>query len=242
MKLVQLNIWGGRLGNQIVELLRQEAPDLVCLQETINVDGDAALAMSVQRIAAESGFNRIFHSPVFSFNLMNKTAEFGNAILAKQDFARTNTIFTNLEYKPGFDFDTDDYNIRNLQHVVVDVHGTAVNILNHHGHHVHAHKDGDAETLRQCKMIAEYIATLDGPVLLAGDFNLAPHSQSLEILNRQLTNLSVAHKLKTTRTNLTRKTEVCDYIFVNKQVTVREFHASDEVTSDHKALVVDFDV
>jgi len=38
MKILQLNIWGGRLGVQISELIHAEKPDVVCLQEVIDTD------------------------------------------------------------------------------------------------------------------------------------------------------------------------------------------------------------
>lgn len=240
MKLVQANIWGGRLDKVIPTFLSREQADIVCLQETIDTNGDAALAMPVDKIAQAADFPHLFHSPVFSFGLMGRMAHFGNAILSKQPFVETDTIFTNLEYKADFDYDADDYNIRNLQHAIIKLDGTELHVLNHHGHHIPSHKDGDAETLRQMKQIAEYTKTLEGPVILCGDFNLAPHSESLELLNSILMNLSVGHHLKTTRTQFTHKTEVCDYIFVNDQVRVRSFHASDNIISDHTALVLEF--
>jgi endonuclease/exonuclease/phosphatase (EEP) superfamily protein YafD len=113
--------------------------------------------------------------------------------------------------------------------------------LTHHGYHIPDHKNGDEETLRQMKQLGEYIDSLDGPIILTGDFNLAPHSESLEQINARLINLCTQHRLKTTRTHLTHKTEVCDYIFVNNKVSVKSFQASDEIVSDHKALILEFD-
>lgn len=242
MKLVQANIWGGRLERSIPAFLQKEAADIACFQEVLSSPGDAALAIPVEKIAETTELRHVFHSPVFSFGLMNRTVGFGNAILSKLPLTDTKTIFTNLEYKSDFDYDVDDYNIRNLQHATIAVESKNLHLLNHHGHHIPSHKNGDAETLRQMQQIVDYVHTLEGPVILCGDFNLAPHSESLELLNSLLTNLSVSHHLKTTRTQFTHKTEVCDYIFVNNQVHVQSFHASDDVISDHKALVLDFDV
>jgi endonuclease/exonuclease/phosphatase family metal-dependent hydrolase len=242
MKLLQLNEWGGRLENQILDLLRQEDTDIVCLQEAVDAPGDAALSVATHTLQTAANYPHAFSSPVFSFKLMNKTATFGNAIISRLPFIDTHTIFTNLSYKEDFDFDSDDYNIRNLQHAIIEIAGQPVNLLNHHGHHVRQHKEGDAETMRQMTQIAAYVKTLSGPVILAGDFNLAPHSKSLEVINKLLTNLSVSHKLETTRTFLTHKKEVCDYIFVNSEVRVKDFRALDDLASDHKALLLDFEV
>lgn len=242
MKLLQANIWGGRLGHQIVDLLKEESADIVCLQEVVSAPGDALVSTTLEELQQEAGYAHAFFSPVFSFHIMTKIAGFGNAIVSHLPLEEQQTIFTRLELKENFDFDTDDYNIRNLQHSVVRVGDTQLHILNHHGHHIRQHKNGDAETLRQCQVIAEYVQTLEGPVILTGDFNLAPHSESLELLNNTLVNLSSTHKLKTTRTQLTHKTEVCDYIFVSKDIQVQKFYASDTIASDHKALIVEFEI
>jgi endonuclease/exonuclease/phosphatase family metal-dependent hydrolase len=242
VKLIQLNEWGGRLGGQIADLLRDQSADIVCLQEAVDAKGDAALSITTSELKEKLGYSHAFSSPVFSFNLMNKKATFGNAILSKHSLIETNTIFTNLEYTEDFDFDTHDYNVRNLQHVVIEVGERKLHVLNHHGHHVHQHKNGDGQTLRQMKQIVQYISSLEGPVVLCGDFNLVSTSESIGVINDMLRNLSAEHKLTTTRTQFTFKKEVCDYIFVNDEVTVHSFKALDELVSDHKALLLEFDI
>lgn len=242
MKLVQLNIWGGRLGRQFINFLEDEQPGIVCLQEVVDAPGDGLMSTTLDQLAKESSLEHTFFSPVFSFNLMNKKAGFGNAILSDFAFSKQDTIFTGLEHKDDFDFDDDNGNIRNLQHAVIEMDNKKINILNHHGHHINQHKNGDTETMRQCKMIADYIKTIEGPIILTGDFNLSPHSESLEQLNKVLTNLSIEYKLKTTRNQFTHKVEVCDYIFTSEGIKVNNFFVSDELMSDHGALVLDFDL
>lgn len=162
--------------------------------------------------------------------------------MSQYPITHTKTIFTNLEYVNNFSFEEHDYNIRNLQHAAVDIEGKTVHILNHHGHHVREHKNGTDDTLRQCQQIMDYIDTLDGPVILAGDFNLSPTSKSIEMINSKLRNLPLEYKLKTTRNHLTNKSEVCDYIFVNDQVNIQNFEMLEDVVSDHAALLLDFNL
>jgi endonuclease/exonuclease/phosphatase family metal-dependent hydrolase len=242
LKLLQLNAWSARLDKQVINLIKSVDADIVCLQEIVELKGDSVLFATIDDLQKSGSYNGVFMSPVFSFQIMRRMANFGNAILCKKPFLTTKTIFTNLDFKENFDYDSDDYNIRNLQHATIEINGKKLNILNHHGHHVHQHKNGDAETMRQMKQIVNYIAGLEGPVILSGDFNLAPHSESLEHLNSKLANLPLKYGLKTTRTPLTHKSEVCDYIFVNDTVKVSGFIASDEVVSDHKALILEFDL
>jgi len=236
-------MWGGRLENHILNLVKKVNPDILCLQEAIDIKGGrSAMFAATEEIQAAIGANHIFMSPVFTLNYMNRKADFGNCIISKYPIKDKQTIFTGKKYAPNFDFLDRDADMRNLQHAVIDINGKSLNVLNHHGHHIHQHKNGDAETMRQCEIIAEQIKKLDGNIILAGDFNLAPHSESLEQINKVLTNLSLKAKLKTTRTQLTHKTEVCDYIFVSEKVRTKSFKALPDLASDHKALVLDFEI
>lgn len=240
-KLVQLNAWGGRLEGVLRDYLKQESPDILCLQEAISYDRDnSAFFVTIEQMQKICGLPFAAFGLVFSFRLMNSNASFGNCILSKYPLQKSEVVFTRLEHQEYFDFNEHDYNARNFVHAQIEIDNKKHHIITHHGHHVHEHKNGNDETMRQMKLLTEYIKQLDGPVILTGDFNLAPHSESLKDLNGLLTNLPVSHKLKTTRTPLTHKTEVCDYVFINEKVKVHKFAASDEMISDHKALIVDF--
>jgi endonuclease/exonuclease/phosphatase family metal-dependent hydrolase len=243
VKLIQLNVWGGRLQNQIANFLKEERPDIVCLQEAISFNQeDAAVFLTIENIQKNSGLDYAVVAPVFSFNLMNGVAKFGNCILSRFPIQKSEIVFTHLEHKENFDFNEHNSNVRNFIHTDIKIKGRIYNFLTHHGYHIPDHKNGDEETLHQMKQLDEYLDQIKGPIVLTGDFNLAPHSKSLEQINKKLTNLSIKHHLKTTRTPLTHKTEVCDYIFVNDEVKIKDFYASDEIVSDHKALILEFDI
>ncbi len=198
---------------------------------------------TIEDLRKEVELPYVFLSPVFSFNYMNRKANFGNCIISHYPITRSETVFTHQKFIENLDVIKDDTNTRNFQHAVIELTSKKkLHILNHHGYHVPHHKNGDEESLRQCQMIADYAASLDGPVILTGDFNLVPESVSIKQINKVLTNLTLRAKLKTTRTSLTRKTEACDYIFVSKEVKVKSFEASDAVVSDHQALILEFDI
>ncbi len=240
MKILQLNIWGGKLGKQIVEIIEREKPDIVCLQEAVMLPGIENLFVTpLEELASVCGFEHRFFSPSFSFRFMNRTVDWGNAILSHVPYIETSSFFTHGEHVKEFDILEHDYNMRNLQHIVVERDGKRLHVLNHHGHHVREHKRGTEETMRQCGMIAEYIEDLEGDVVLCGDFNLAPESESLSILNALLTNHAIEAKVETTRTPLTHKTEVCDYIFTSKSLKTSNFKVLPDIASDHAALVIE---
>lgn len=242
MKLLQLNVWGGRLEKQLIQLIKKENPDILCLQGAIDIrGGKSAMFASTEEMQEAIGAKHIFFSPVFTFKYMKRQADFGNCIISKHPIVSQHATFTGREYIPDFDWLEHDPNMRNFQHVSIKLGDTPLNVLNHHGHHIDAHKNGDEETMRQCRMIADYAEQLEGPIILAGDFNLAPSSKSLGQISAVFKNLSAEYKLTTTRTALTSKIEVCDYVFVNDQIKVTEFKNLEDVASDHRALTLDFE-
>jgi len=242
MKIIQLNIWGGRLEKQILDLLNRENADIVCLQEAVEIDRGKGsfLVKNLKEIQKDAGYEYSSFFPQFGFNLMNRQAKMGLAVLSNYPFKKTEAIFTRLEYVDDFDFLDTDYNIRGFQHVVIEKEGQPLNVINHHGHHLPDHKNGDEETMRQCKMIVDYIEKLEGSVVLCGDFNLLPDSESIDQINKILVNHVKERDILTTRTPLTRKTEVCDYIFTSPDIEIKDFQVLDDIASDHKALSLTF--
>jgi endonuclease/exonuclease/phosphatase family metal-dependent hydrolase len=244
VKLVQLNAWGGRLEHLIEDFLETEKPDLLCLQEIISFSAAqrSGLFVTLELIQRQYDLQHEAFGPVFSFDYMNGTAKFGNAVLSRLPITKNETIFTHMEHTEKFVWGDPGNNARNFVHAEIQVKGQICHVITHHGYWVRDHKNGSKETMEQIQQIADYIEGLSGPVILTGDFNLVPGSKSLEPLNKMLRNLSTEFKLNTTRNQLTHKNEVCDYIFVNDKVQVKQFEASDALISDHKALILDFEI
>ncbi|MBN9398513.1 hypothetical protein BGO18_04580 [Candidatus Saccharibacteria bacterium 47-87] len=243
MRLLQLNAWTIRLATRIEDMVMKEAPDIIALQEVFESVADLGFFPTLTELADNLRFHHRYHSPVYAIQLMTSKPEFGNAIVSNLALEDKQTYFTNLEYNPSMSLENDDYNVRNFQHVTIkDQDGRQIHIINHHGYHVPGHKNGNDFTMKACQQIADYARQLDGPVIITGDFNLLPDSESIEILNKDFRNLTKEYGLQTTRTDLTHKSEPCDFIFVNDKVAVNDFYASEVVASDHQGLVLDFEV
>jgi endonuclease/exonuclease/phosphatase family metal-dependent hydrolase len=243
MRLLQLNAWTIRLATRIEDMVAKEVPDIIALQETFESDADLGFFPTLTELSDKLRFHHRYHSPVYGVQFMASKPEFGNAIISNLAFGEKQTRFTNLEYKASMSLEDDDYNVRNFQHVTVnDQSGKLVHVINHHGYHVPGHKNGNDFTVKACEQIADYARELDGPVIITGDFNLLPDSESIEIINKDFRNLTKEYGLQTTRTDLTHKTEPCDFIFVNDKIEVNDFYVSEVVASDHQGLVLDFEV
>lgn len=243
MKILQLNIWSGKLDKNIPSLLKREQAAVVCLQEVVNVEGGSSyFFLDLQEMISDTGYKYFFHTPSWSGKYMRREASWGNCILSNIPFKSTHSFYTYKEKINDFDFleDTDYNSGRTVQHVVVETGDQTVNILNHHGYHLPYHKNGDEETMRQCALIADYAKKLEGPVVLCGDFNLVADSPSLEQINSILVNHVKETGVISTRTPLTNKTEACDFIFTSPDIAIKTFQVLDDIVSDHKALTIEF--
>ncbi len=244
MKLIQLNTWSCKLPTEIIRFFEQENPDIVCLQEVVTSSDGGKIFDTIGGILERYPLEYQYNTPLVEFNFMHHTATRGNMIASKLAFLEANQVWTRGEYAKDFDYvDSGGYNVaRNIAHVEIDSPQGIVHVLTLHGYHIKEHKNGNDETVRACKELVEYAARLDGPIIITGDFNLSPISESISIVNRAFRNLSVEQNFTTTRNYLTDKTEVCDYIFVNDKVKVNSFYMSDIVASDHSGLVLEFSI
>ncbi len=244
MRLVQLNTWSCKLPTEIITLFNQETPDIVCLQEVVSTRFHGKILGTIEEITDAHPFASHYYTPLVEMAFMHHRITRGNMISSQFPIPATAELWTHGSYTEDFDYlDSGGYNVaRNIAHAIVETPHGPVHVLTLHGYHIHEHKQGNDETLRACLELARYAEALDGPVIITGDFNLAPTSESIKVLEKSFRNLSAEYGLVTTRTYLTAKTEVCDYIFVNNAVTVEDFRVSPVIASDHSALVLDFEI
>lgn len=239
MKILQLNAWSCFLAPEIVKLFQRERPDIVCLQEVISAERTGKILQSIEEILEEYSFEHQYYSPLVEFRFMHSTAQRGNMILSRHPIVSSETFWTKGGFVSDFDRSVNSWNdARGVACCIVKTPIGSVNILTTHGYHVPEHKNGNDQTFNACSAITEYAANLEGTVVITGDFNLAPHSSSIEVLNARFRNLCVENDVQTTRNHLTHKSEVCDYIFIDKVTEVQSFSVLNDIVSDHKALLL----
>jgi len=238
MRLIQLNLWYGRLIMNAVRFMQKAPPDILCLQEVMsNPDCEGFNFNNLEKLKRDLGYAYDFYAPTVEFATGDTTTFFGNAILSRHPIEPVKTVFTYGAYRKDFSFKNRDALPWNFQHAVIG--GT--NIINHHGFWFDGDKIGNSETERQMGMVADYIASLSGPVIFTGDLNLWPEAASLRPFQTTMRDLVAEYGFTTTR-NFTsfKPVEICDYIFVNHQVTVNGFKVHDDVVSDHAMLELDY--
>ena len=89
----------------------------------------------------------------------------------------------------------------------------------------------------------DFLNTLDAPVILCGDFNLRPDTESIKILEENMHNLVKDYNIQSTRTSLYPKAErFADYILTSNEIIVQDFKVLPDEVSDHSPLWVEFSV
>jgi len=254
MKLITLNTWGGRAGRKsLLDFFEKyKDVDVFCLQEIWSapyehLEGHSAggLAINHEQIMTR-GMQEISETlpDHLSYFHPHHLDNYGLQMLVANnlDVMEDGEVFV---YKhKGYVPDGDVGNhARNIQYVSLDLLGKLITIINFHGLWDEKAKGKiDTENRKnQSKKIVEFVEKLSNDVILCGDFNLLPDTESIAILERAgLRNLIKEYNITSTRTSFYTKPEKhADYVFVSKGIDVKTFKVLPDEVSDHFALFLE---
>lgn len=118
-------------------------------------------------------------------------------------------------------------------------------MVNYHGLWEKDKGKGDSsDRIKQSQNIINFLSTKkDRKIILTGDFNLSPQTESLQLFEDfGLENLITRFAITDTRTSLYEKeNRFADYTFVSKDITVSEFTVLPDEVSDHAPLYLEID-
>ena len=149
---------------QIALVIRQAEPDLVAMQEVDLYTGRT----NERDLASELGLlTRMV--PLFGMAMPFDGGEYGEGILSRYSFlsSRNHALPSGEGKEPRSALEV---------HVVLESGDTIAFIGTHFDH------TGDVDRIKQAARVREIMAAIDLPVLLAGDLNATPESQTMEIL------------------------------------------------------------
>lgn len=247
LKLIQLNIWQGKILIAVSRFLKQQDADILCLQEVCSSSvylGALDLLSSLEVLQLDLAYPYVYYQSSFSFDTSGVTASMGNTILSKYPLENTRSVFTHNSYHEVTDWQRDHPgNTRNLQLAEVTLpDGKSFTVANHHGYW-DKDKMGNEHTVAAMKIAAEELKKVQGPLIFAGDLNIVPASPAMHLFDNWLTDLTATHNISDTLSAFGKVSDVpCDHILVSPEVTVQEFTVSEELVSDHKALILVFEV
>ncbi len=100
-----------------------------------------------------------------------------------------------------------------------------------------------SEKLRMEQKLTAILDTSGNPHILMGDFNANPHTEVLKPYYDRLTSAAdVAGKTDVFTFAPFEPRQTIDYVFVSKEFKVLGYEVTDEVLSDHKAVIVELEI
>jgi endonuclease/exonuclease/phosphatase family metal-dependent hydrolase len=247
MKLVQLNIWCGKLLAQAIKFIDEEKPDILTLQEVYSTPNTylstlEGMYSTLETLQKATGLKNTFFSRTFSTVNGGISMDFGNAILTNFDISNKKTVFTNGEYQSQIDMLDPINNIRNLQVATLDTGKGNLVIANHHGFW-DKNPLGTEETFEKMKIAFNALKQEEKPLIFAGDLNVTAQSPAMNLFDGFLTDLTKEHKITTTLSQLGKVEDVpCDHILISPEIKELSFQVSNKLVSDHLAIVFEFDI
>lgn len=262
MKLININV-GIKIDNskKIGDFLKSYNADIIALQEVVRHLDDSVFdeyqSKSKIENILENTYPYTFFGPLWVSDAFRKNGQIhrdfgglieqGNEILSKyliEDAENLHYYKTYTYARDWTNWQTEDHG-RALVRTELSINGQILQVLNLHGIWT-SDKKGDQRTVKECEFVVATALKKDLPTIITGDFNLFPETESIQIINKNFTNLIDKFGIKTTRPdfkdNIDVGNNVVDYIFVNSKIKVNDFGVIHTDISDHLPLYLDFDI
>jgi endonuclease/exonuclease/phosphatase family metal-dependent hydrolase len=241
MKLISLNIWGGRIHRPLLDFIEERKEvDIFCFQEIYHQAEGKMHKDDISRpnIFAELQKHLPQHIGFFRPSVMDW---YGIGMFVKKDLKVLEEGEVNIYNSPSYS-EYDSSHSRNLQWIKCGIGDKIYSVINVHGLWNGAGKTDTPDRIKQSKNIKDFISTLDNPQILCGDFNLRPDTQSMQILENGMINQIKKYNITSTRTSFYKKPEkFADYVLVSPDIRVNKFEVLPDEVSDHAALYLDFE-
>jgi len=265
MKLISLNIALFEANNTpLKQILKHQKPDFVCLQEVTRalestVKGDYISKEVVDTATPKLSYfffgpnsvmgdfkQKNFHGKELYCFEFGGLFEFGNYTKSKYKMVKAQNVFVQNCFT--FTADSSKWPDEDYRAVLVTDHivdGKKLRVLNYHGIWTR-NKLGNEKSVSANKIINDLALQAEGEVIICGDFNLFPDTESMKVFDKNFTSLVDIHDIKTTRPTSNElhssKRNVVDYILVSKGITINSFEVLDTDVSDHLPLVLNFEL
>lgn len=256
MKLISFNV-GIRIDNTdaVVEYLKQQQADIICLQEVVRgfppVADPVYRSEEIIRTALQNDFPYYFFAAEWTADKLvsaieHKNRNFGGMveqgkmILSKYPILHGYNYFYHKVYEFDSDrtnFDTGNDHGRSLQIAELEINGKIIQLANVHG--IYSSKKDDSErSLAQSRFIVETLQKKDLPTIIAGDFNVAPETESIAVVNKAFRNLNQEFSTGATRPN----GQVIDYFFASQEIPVKSLSVEVTDISDHYPVICEINI
>lgn len=246
MKVLQLNVWTGRMKGALSRFIKENDYDVVCLQEAVwskeAPDHLAHFVDTVDTLKEAGGFEYVLRQANWGTRFLDGTAimEQGNAILSKIPIESYETPWIHGVYSNEMNYLKDWHEqVENQGYgSIIAKLENGFTIVCHHGYW-QPDPLGNEVSVACARKLADLIRDVENKLIVCGDFNLevaAPAMREYDFL----TDLTAETGTKQTLMNLKFVKDVaCDHILISKDLKWNNFEVHKELVSDHAAVSVE---
>ncbi len=255
MKLITLNVWGGKLYDPLISFISQHAndTDIFCFQDTLFGSEPSFSPVKKARLNLHNEIQNVlsgFTSDIYRdgdesyFENENLSPDIGcgQAILVKGTSAK-------IIESGGFRSHPESTYLRGgdmvsgrCQWVKLRTPDGNLTVMNLHGLWQRStNKKDTPERLQQSDKIRKFFEGIGHKKIICGDFNLVPDGNAMELLEKDMRNLIKQYGITSTRSKHYPKDEqFADYVLVSEDIEVENFQTEQVEVSDHLPLLIEF--
>lgn len=235
-KILQLNVWTGRIKGRLLEFIKENDFDLICIQEAVWSENEEVLKIfsaTVNQIKecsnlqyesrAANWYTEAFHSIIYQ----------GNVILSREEIIDENVELVYGEEKLAENAKDLLDHCYKAQLIKLK---NGLNVVNYHGYWL-PNPIGDETTIKVMQNVTKMIKKATGPLVMCGDLNIIHESPAMRELDF-LKDLTHEYHIDNTLNGLKFNGKVaCDHILTSNDIETIKFNVIDDPVSDHKALI-----
>lgn len=249
LKFIQVNIYKGKYFDNLVEFLNSEQPDIVSMQEvssgSANLGGGEADLF--EQLKTKTGMRGFFNA---DFTFSDSVGHSGNAILTKHKIVESKiVVLSEHDIIPKALEESRHFAESGPRHLV-DCEISLGDGVSMHGLCIHgawtAPPTDTPTTLRQAKMIADHLQSLNKPFLLGGDFNAIITSKTIglinEVANNLLLNTGIIQTTHPSVHKIAPRGYLIDFIFASLDIKVISVQSPTVLVSDHLPVIATVDI
>lgn len=249
MKILQINVWTGRMKGALTRFLQENDYDVVCMQEAVWSEQAplhlAHFVETVDTLKAAGGFDYDVRQSNWGVRMLDGEVivEQGNAILSKIPIESQELLWVHGEYSNEMCYGENwREQVENQGYGAIKVKlANGATVLTHHGYW-QPEPIGNETTVACMRKVADALRGEPAPVIMCGDLNIRPESPAMRELDF-LRDLTSEEKVVSTLHYLKLKLDVpCDHILISPELKYRNFCVHEEIISDHKAMSVEIEV
>lgn len=238
ISILQWNIWGYEDIRNTAVFLKQQAADIVCLQELTIGSPNQTIKDTPKYITEQLKY----HSHYTAFPIIDSGKEYqlANGIFSKFPLAKRRSVWVNQqEATGGYD---DQYRAYVEAAIAVDGHNLTIGTT--HLSYTHGFVNRERKRKEVQKLETE-ISSTRGNYIFTGDLNSRPHSYAIKMLRRHLHHAGPSFEYNTWTTKPFSyggfvETELrwrLDYVFASKNIKVIDSQIITTKFSDHLPIL-----